>query len=86
MLYITGLTWEDETIDHIARHGVTLEEVFQATGNQLGATRSRGYMLLYGQTDGGRYLTIVLDDEGGGDWFVVTARDSDNSERRRLRR
>lgn len=38
---------------------------------------------LVGQTAGGRYLTVFLDDEGDGLWYPVTARPSTDSERRR---
>ena len=43
---------------------------------------SGDYMLVIGQTESGRYLTIILDDEGGGIWYPVTARPSNPSERR----
>jgi hypothetical protein len=65
---------------------VTFEEVEQAVGNLEYVRRSRGYYLTLGQTDAGRYLVVILDDEGDGVWYPVTARDMQRSERRLLRR
>ncbi|HAL47893.1 MAG: BrnT family toxin [SAR202 cluster bacterium] len=85
-LYVERLSWDEQCEDHIARHGVTFEEVEQAVGNLEYVRRSRGYYLTLGQTDAGRYLVVILDDEGDGVWHPVTARDMQRSERRLLRR
>ena len=39
-----------------------------------------------GQTLGGRYLFVVVDDEGGGWVYPVTARDMTRRERRLLKK
>ena len=82
MVRIEGLSWDERAEDHIALHGVRLFEVEQAATNPIHARRSGDYMLVIGQTESGRYLTIILDDEGGGIWYPVTARPSNPSERR----
>jgi uncharacterized DUF497 family protein len=82
MVRIEGLSWDEDTEDHIARHNVRVEEVLEVVHSFRHARRHRGYLLLLGQTEAGRYLTVVLDDEGESTWRVVTARDMKSSERR----
>jgi uncharacterized DUF497 family protein len=41
-----------------------------------------GTTLLFGQSHAGRYLLVVFAASGDGRWYVVTARDMTDSERR----
>jgi uncharacterized protein len=41
---------------------------------------------VFGTTDGGRYLLVVLTDSIDGRAYVVTARDMTNAERQAFRR
>ncbi len=82
MVLIEGLTWDERAEEHIRRHGVTFEEVDQAVSGSRYARRSGPYLLIIGQTLQGRYLAVVLDDEGDGLWYPVTARQATASERR----
>ena len=73
------------------KHGVTLEEVEEAclyrpAHEQVWRREKGGTMRLFAQTFGGRYLFVVLSDQGDGLWRVVTARDMTDSERRRQRK
>ncbi len=81
---IRELTWDDWNLEHIARHGVTAEDVepvcFDETTRITRAGRNR-YQAI-GQTEGGRYLTVFLDSEGHGRYYSVTARPADEGERR----
>jgi uncharacterized protein len=83
MVWIERIAWDDWSIDHIARHGVTPEEVEEVVGPFMLITRGRDdtYRVI-GQTYGGRYLTIIVAPRGSGTFNVVTARDADPSERR----
>ncbi len=82
MIRIDGLAWDEDAEEHIGRHNVTVQEVEDAVQNIRYAKRSREHLLLIGQTDEGRYLVVVLDYEGSGYWYPVTARDAQASERR----
>ena len=82
MIRIDGLAWDERSEEHIAVHGVTFDEVEQAVMNLLYARRSGPYQLVIGQTESGRYLTVILDYEGGGLWYPVTARPTSRAERR----
>ena len=82
MALIEGLTWDERAEEHISRHGVRFEEVQQAVLGFRYARRSGSYLLIVGQTLQGRYLAVVLDDEGDGLWYPVTARQATAAERR----
>jgi uncharacterized protein len=80
---VFDIYWTDDSETHIARHGVTPEEVEQSTHRPFYTMPGRdGTTLLFGQTNAGRYLVVVLSGSGDGRWYVVTARDMTDSERR----
>ena len=86
---IDELTWDDWNIEHIAEHGIEYEEVESLTGERRHLARRAGttrYGLpryyLYGQTDVGRYLLVILDREDDKVFYVVAARDMNESEKR----
>ena len=86
MIRIKELTWDERAEEHIARHGVTYDEVAEAVENIKYTRPSGEYRLVLGQTAAGRYITVILDDEGDGFWYLVTAREMSASERRLIRR
>jgi uncharacterized DUF497 family protein len=77
----------DWSADHIAAHGVTLEEVREALLERpyWAAPGREGTTLAYGRTDAGRYLLVVVIAEGE-EAFVVTARDMTDAEKKTFRR
>lgn len=91
------LRWRRDRIEHIAeKHGLTVEEVEEAVFDDPRALVLRGprsqsrpgsyvYYVL-GRTAAGRYLAVVLLDEGGGVALPVTARNMTAKERRRYER
>ena len=87
-MLIRGVRWDEWNLEHIARHGVEPEEVEAIVYSQDFTVRRVGDVryLLTGQPDGGRYLSVVLDREQPGRYFVVTARDATASERRDYQR
>ncbi len=72
------------------KHRVSMyevEEVLLDVDPAPYAERGReGLWLIYGRTDAGRYLLVVLADHGGGVAWVVTAREMTDAERNRYRR
>ena len=84
---IAGVIWTDLNEEHIARHGVRREEVEEAMRNDPFVTKNRrGTYRPIRQTDGGRYLTVILAPRDQGLHYVVTARDADSVERRSYQR
>lgn len=80
---VFDFAWTDDSEAHIARHGVTPEEVEQATERPFYTMPGRdGTALLLGQAHSGRYLLAVLAGSGDGRWHVVTARSMTEAERR----
>ena len=78
------IRWTEESEDHIARHGVAPVDVEQVRDPRprLVATGREDVTLVFGTTDGGRHLVVVLADGEDGRLFVVTARGMTDSERR----
>ena len=93
---IQELYWRADRVTHIARHGVTPEEVEDAVfGDHRGLLLRVGpaernpdetvYRFL-GRTSGGRHLLVALLYLGDGLAMPLTARDMSESERRRYQR
>lgn len=84
--------WDEANEEHIARHGIDPEEAEEALSDPDAVPASirpapngewRG--ALVGQTESGRYLTVIYTYRQ--DLIrVVTARDATDAERRRYRR
>ena len=85
---IQYIAWDDDTILHIARHGVEPKEVeevcFKANPFILKSRHNRYYAL--GQTETGRYLTIIFEYIGQNKAKIITARAMSESEHRFYKR
>ena len=84
---IDSFEWDETNIAHIARHNIVPEEVEETCFNKPLVFRGRWqrYYAL-GQTDSGRYLTVIFEIKFGDIVRVITARTMDDSERRRYLR
>lgn len=82
---ISELDISDDAEEHIwTKHHVTLNEVEEACAADPLVLRGRdGGYAVYGRTDAGRYLLIVLYPRGRGAYALATARDMEGRERRR---
>ena len=68
--------------EHIARHQVSVAEAEEVVFGRHVVYRVRqGYYGLIGQTDAGRYLTVIVAPRGRGVYGLVTARDAGRAER-----
>ncbi|MFQ5813331.1 MAG: BrnT family toxin [Anaerolineae bacterium] len=85
-LSITTLVWDDENVEHIARHHVSPTEVeeicFGPEKVVLRAEKAGRYVVL-GRTEAGRYLTVVITTPHKGRARVITAREMVDKEHRR---
>ena len=87
---IHELIWQNDRVDHIARHEIDPEEVEQVCFGRPLVQRAKAewenpvYYVL-GQTDSGRYLFCVVVQFPDGKGFPVTARTMTPSERQRFR-
>lgn len=81
--------WTDESEQHIwARHAVTPQEVEEVvnTRPRLVEPGRDDTEEVFGTTDAGRYLVVILAEALDGRYYVVTARDMTDTERRSFRR
>ena len=85
---IKDIYWDEDTILHIAKHGVDPKEVeevcFEAKPFILKSRHNRYFAL--GQTESGRYLTIIFEYIGQNKAKIITARAMSESERRFYKR
>lgn len=82
-----NLDWDDERVEHIAKHQIEPEEVEAVCqGRHLRERGRKGRLYILGQTEEGRYLFIVLAHRRSGHYRVITAREMTNDERRRYRK
>lgn len=88
-IVVLSLRWTAWNIAHIARqnHEATPEEVEQVVFNHrsIVGRAHTGRTLFIGKTKAGRLLTVVLDPEGNGVWFCVTAHPPSATDRKRYR-
>ena len=84
---ISDLEWDDENVEHIALHNVTPKEVEDVCyGLHISGRESRQRYILCGQTEGGRYLNVVIERIGGGLFRPITAFDMSISYIRKYRK
>lgn len=83
MVKVKSLIWDDWNRRHIKKHNVSeqeVEEVCKGTYKQQPAYNQRH--LILGKTNKGRRLTVILARERKSRYYVVTARDMSQKERR----
>ena len=81
------IEWDEESVDHIARHSVEPEEVEELLARRHLWHRGRaGRYVALGRSVAGRYLMAVLARRASGVYRVVTARDMTDWERKRFRK
>ncbi len=91
---ISGFIWLRNIVEKIeAKHRVSLdevEEVFLAPPQfrrlEKGKVEGEDVYGAYGQTEAGRYLTVVFIRKLGGRALIITARDMDSKERKQYGR
>jgi uncharacterized DUF497 family protein len=85
---IDHLEWDDYRIEHIALHDVEPHEVWELCQDPLHLAHREGRdrYRLYGQTEDGRYLFVILERVEGSVYKPITARDMTAGEKRNHRR
>ena len=91
---IEEIVWLDVIVDKLAvKHGVEIEEVEELLGNdprfrfvQSGKRAGEDVYVDSGQTDAGRYLTVLFIHKATGDALILSAREMADWERKRHER
>lgn len=91
ILKIHRLIWSEDRKEHIARHGVTPEEVEEVCFGlsliqRVKSRKKNPVYYIFGQTDSGRYLFCVVIQFPEGTGYPVTARPMTDKEKRRYTR
>ena len=87
---IHTFVWPEDRMDHVARHGVTPDEVEEVCFGRAMVQRAKSegqnpvYYVL-GETDAGRHLFCVVIRFPDGTGYPVTARTMTEKEKRRYR-
>jgi uncharacterized DUF497 family protein len=84
---IDELEWDDENIEHIARHNVTPKEV-EDVCYSLHIIEKAGEQryILSGQSASGRFLNVVIECIGKGLFRPITAFEMSDSYKRKYKR
>lgn len=86
-MIIDSLEWDDENIEHINRHHVHPEEVEDACfGKHIAYPGEKNRYVLYGQTEEGRYLKVVLESVFRKRYRPITAFNMSDSEKHNFRK
>lgn len=87
-MYIDRLDWDDYRVNHIARHSVEPDEVWEVCRDPLHLAHCEGHdrYRLYGRTASGRYLFVVLEHVAGSIYKPITAREMTDNEKHGYRR
>ena len=77
------LIWNEWNIDHIRKHNVTVNEVEEAYKNKKFEIDSYSdRKKLYGLTNKGRMMIVIVSKENNKNLYVFSARDMSRKERR----
>jgi uncharacterized DUF497 family protein len=89
-MIVSEFVWSQDRIDHIARHGVTPEEVEEACFGRALVQRARSQgpspvFYVLGRTTVGRHLFCVVIRLPDGKGYTVTARPMTDREKHRYK-
>jgi uncharacterized DUF497 family protein len=83
VLTIRKLLWDSWNSKHIARHHITPEEVETVCHNDplvlRGQQKSR--LVVIGQTEDNQIITIILESQGSGKYYPITAYGASTNDR-----
>jgi uncharacterized DUF497 family protein len=90
MKVIGHIKWTDESLEHIARHAVSPQEVEEVCFNEYDAPFIRSgretLHYVFGKTYSGRFLFVVVRFIRQGEIRVITARDMNAWEKNYFRK
>lgn len=78
------LIWDEYNLEHIKKHGIEIEEVIETGENLVYHRRTYKDRFLAVGRSGKRIITLILSRKDMGKYYLVTARDSDKKERKKL--
>jgi len=83
---IISLEWDDANVEHISKHRISPTEVGDVCfGTHIAVKGRNGRYILYGQSDNGRYIKLILVRLFGAFYRPITAYDMPEKEKRTYR-
>lgn len=84
MVKVKNLVWDSWNIDHIARHNVVKEEVFEIVQDEsaVWSETYRKRKRIIGKTKKRRLVTAILAEKNRDSLYTITARPASRKERR----
>lgn len=80
-IVIEKIIWNRWSLRHIGKHGITKSEIEEVIfGKYITLPTYNERILMIGKTSGDRVITIVLNEEESGHFFVITAFNSSNKQ------
>jgi hypothetical protein len=84
---INKLQWDDDNVEHIARHGVNPQEVEDVCfGFHIYIRESSKKYIISGQSANGRYLNVVIETVGKQVFRPITAFEMSENYKRRYKK
>lgn len=79
---IRKLVWNEWNEEHILKHGVSKQEVEEVCFSKHFAIKSgRSKVAVWGQTENGRYILVILGARDYNDYYPISTREMDNREK-----
>lgn len=79
---LSQLIWDQWNIEHIKKHAVRVKEVEEAITNLVAHRLGYGGKIILVGRSGKRLIAMIMAQEEGNTYYLVTARDADRKERR----
>ncbi len=83
-IVVKTLLWDDWNREHIKKHNVTVKEIEIAAKNIIWHKKTRSMRYLAAGRSGTRILSIIIRRKERTTYYLVTARDSNKEERKKL--
>lgn len=81
---VKTLVWNEHNLKHIKRHKIEVEEAKETGKNLVYHRRTYGGRFLAVGRSKERIITLILSRKGIGEYYLVTARDSNKKERKKF--
>jgi uncharacterized DUF497 family protein len=86
MRTISSIRWTEQSVDHTAKHGISPEEIEEVCFNEMISPYIRSgkdnLHYVFGRTDAGRFIIVVVKYERPGQVGIITARDMNDWEKK----
>lgn len=81
---IRKIIWDEWNLNHIKKHKVRKEEVFEAVKDMVKVIPSyKERRLVFGVTRSKRLIAVALEEIEDRNYYVMTARDASRKERKK---